>query len=81
MKTMTPNEKLAEALKGGPGLRGYAYRGAAYCIDCGQRIIRELPRIPHPASPFFSDSETLPQPIWWEEVDWCDECGSRPEDR
>lgn len=31
-----------DLLLGGPGLDGYAYQAAIYCVDCGRAIIEEL---------------------------------------
>lgn len=69
-----------DALLGGPGLDGYAYRAAVYCVPCGQRIAREVfqtaPRVDWAT---FNDSEQVPQPIFFGESDCaehCDECGA-----
>ena len=69
-----------EATKGGPGLSGYAYQAALYCVDCGEAIVDRIakdvaPRLSGVDDPLFSDSDTLPQPVWYEAEGICDECG------
>lgn len=79
---MTAN--LKDALMGGPGLRGYAYRAAIYCVDCGRDKIRDVfeQRAAIHAGDMpddeFNDSQRLPQPCFFPESDsaeHCDECG------
>ena len=72
---------LKDAIMGGPGLRGYAYRAAIYCVDCGRTIIR-LRFEERDGREFddveFQDSERLPQPCFFPESDHaehCDSCG------
>lgn len=61
---------------GGPGLDGYAYCAALYCVACAHAIIDAGPaEVPEP---FDRDSETTPQPIFFGESDsaeYCDDCG------
>jgi len=33
---------LADAMKGRPGLNGYAYQADVYCVKCGHQIILSL---------------------------------------
>jgi hypothetical protein len=63
-----------EMLLSGPGLDGYAYRAALYCIACGQRMIWGGPDTCADAS----NSEATPQPVFFGESDsaeHCDCCG------
>jgi hypothetical protein len=70
---------LKDALMGGPGLTGYAYQAATYCIECGRDMINELAKA-NPkgwGEPEFQDSEILPQPMFFEgDGDCCDRCES-----
>jgi ribosomal protein S27E len=69
---------------GGPGLDGYAYHASVYCVDCGREIVEDIaadvaPKLSGTDDPLFSDSETLPQPIFFGESDTaqhCDKCGA-----
>jgi hypothetical protein len=70
---------LTEALKGGPGLRAYVYDAELYCVECGQDHLRRLfKRFPNGIlAPFASDSDLLPQPVFFgehEEPQYCDKC-------
>lgn len=61
---------LKDALMGGPGLDGYAYRGDTYSIEKGRQIIRELWQWRGGkdwSELEFQDSEVLPQPIFFAE--------------
>jgi len=80
---MTKREFIFEATKGGPGLDGYAYAADVYCVDCGRKIIREIapklaPGIEDTDDAAFSDSDQVPQPIFFGESDseeHCADCG------
>lgn len=80
---MTKQDFIHQATLGGPGLDGYSYRADVWCIDCGETIIKEIadkvaPKIEDTSDPLFSDSETLPQPIFFGEADdkqYCSSCG------
>lgn len=80
---MRKSDFIRECLLGGPGLDGYAYRAALYCEDCAEKIVRAIaadvaPRIEDTDDPYFQDSETVPQPVFFGESDCeecCDECG------
>jgi len=77
---MDIQEFVTENLKGGPGLDGYAYNADVYCVDCGEEITREIaakvaPTLTGTDDPLFSDSETVPQPIFFGESDSAQHCG------
>lgn len=80
---METQEFVKQCTMGGPGLDGYTYRAAMYCIDCGREIVQEIattiaPTIKDTCDPLFSDSETCPQPIFFGESEveeHCDNCG------
>lgn len=62
---------------GGPGLDGYAYNVAMYCIDCGHDIIDKLPQKTFTYLE-ASDTEQVPVPSFFGESDQtqhCDDCG------
>jgi ribosomal protein S27E len=67
----------SQAMLGGPGLCGYAFRADTYCVPCGQEHINTAPQ------DYFSDSRSLdtdhvPQPIFFGEADTaqhCADCG------
>ena len=78
---MTKENLINEATLGGPGLDGYSYRADIYCVDCGEDIIDKIadkvaPQLEDTNNPLFSDSETLPQPIFFGEADCEQHCGS-----
>jgi hypothetical protein len=63
-----------ELLAGGPGHDGYAYCGDVYCVDCGQEIILGLPdQIPYAQA---TDSNHVPQPIFFGESDVAEHCAN-----
>ena len=67
----------AEMLLGGPGLNGYAFRADTYCVDCGQELIR-IREQDEWCDLDASDSEVVPQPIFFGEHDvaqYCAKCG------
>ena len=69
---MTPSELIHQGTLGGPSLSGYAYYADIYCITCGESIDREIATTIAPALDgvddiMFSDSETVPQPIFFGE--------------
>lgn len=69
---------LKDALMGGPGLDGYAFRADVYCVDCGRKAIREVfAELPNGEIDdlLFQDSETVPQPIFFGEADCAQHCG------
>jgi hypothetical protein len=70
---------LNDALKGGPGLDGYSYHAANYCVADGQDIAREVLANGRRVDWLtFQDSEEVPQPIFFGESDseeHCDKCG------
>lgn len=68
---------LWDALLGGPGLDGYAYRADVYCAPCGQAITREVfERFPEGVpDPLAQDSDELPQPVFFGESDTEQHCG------
>lgn len=76
---MRDTHALRDALLGGPGLDGYAYQAAIYCVDCGRSIIRKVFKdYPEVDDARFRDSEEVPQPIFFGESDspeHCDACG------
>jgi hypothetical protein len=66
-----------DMLLGGPGLDGYAYKAACYCVPCGRAAILALPQEEYD-DVLARDSDTVPQPIFFGESDGpvhCDECG------
>ena len=66
-----------DLLLGGPGLRGYAYHAAMYCTDCGQEIIRSLPKDKF-TDLETGDTEQVPVPAFFPESDTaqhCERCG------
>lgn len=76
--TPTPYS-LDDALAGGPGLDGYAFQADTFCIDCGREILRQLgaDRDGRGWEELeFHDSAVLPQPIFFEPVDYCGACAS-----
>lgn len=78
---MKTTELIRQATLGGPGLDGYSYRADVYCVECGEKIIGETadkvaPQLENTDNPLFSDSETLPQPIFFGEADCEQHCGS-----
>lgn len=81
---MRPKDLIREGTLGGPGLDGYAYNADVYCVGCGETIYREIadevaPKLTGVEDPLFSDSETVPQPIFFGESDSaqnCAECGA-----
>ena len=88
---LSQEELYRNCTLGGPGMDGYAYRAAVYCIPCGRDIIRQLAnegKLPQLDDCLLNDSETAPQPIFFGESDWaehCDRCekylyGKREED-
>jgi hypothetical protein len=80
---MTPAELIEEGTLGGPGLDGYTYCADVYCIACGEAIYETIaaeiaPKLSGIGDPLFSDSETVPQPIFFGESDsaqYCGDCG------
>lgn len=80
---MTKQELIHQATLDGPGLDGYSFQADVWCIDCGETIIKEIahkvaPQLENTSDPLFSDSETLPQPIFFGEADnkqHCAGCG------
>jgi hypothetical protein len=79
-KTMLSTEELiALAVIGGPGLDGYAFKAAVYCPDCGDDIVRDVApklKIENTDDPQFSDSDVLPQPIFFGESDSEQHCST-----
>lgn len=72
---------IKDALMGGPGLNGYTYRADTYCVPCGREIICSLfapPRVINGeiSDLAFTDSDALPQPIFFGESDFAQHCGS-----
>jgi ribosomal protein S27E len=66
-----------DVFKGGPGLDGYAYLAAVYCVDCARRLVFDTPNWRWNESD-FSDSDIVPQPIFFGESDTaqhCEVCG------
>lgn len=66
-----------DMLLSGPGLDGYAYLAAVYCVPCGHALIEALPR-DHYSDAEAHDSECVPVPIFFGEADsaqHCDDCG------
>ena len=71
---------ISEAIRGGPGLDGYAYQADVYCETCGEEIIRSIADKVAPTVDEVSEttSEECPQPIFFGESDspqHCAECG------
>ena len=67
---------LADCLKGGPGLDGYAFRADVYCEDCGEKMAREVFKGGRRVDwTTFCDSEEVPQPIFFGESDSAEHCG------
>lgn len=70
-----------ECTLGGPGLDGYAFNADVWCTDCAHHILfgmAERGELPDPDSPEFSDSDCIPQPIFFGESDspqFCSGCG------
>ncbi len=80
----TDAERFREDLKEeAPGLDAYLYRSEVYCPTCGQDIIDELvdkhlvlPPAPGTDAPWATDSEHVPQPLFFMEQDEsCTRCG------
>ena len=78
---MTPEEFVEECLKGGPGLSGYAYQADIYCEDCIRNVIMEElfemkihKSIKSTDDCEFSNSEVVPQPIFFGESDHKQHC-------
>jgi hypothetical protein len=79
---MLRDEFIRAATLGGPGLDGYAYCGDVLCVTCGRDTIEDIaaevaPRLCGTDDPGFSDSELIPQPIFFGESDcaqYCAEC-------
>jgi hypothetical protein len=67
---------LRELLLGGPGLCGYAYNADLYCVECGQDIIRECYPYIRGDEDAQRDSESCPQPVFFEESDVAKHCGN-----
>jgi len=69
---------LDDALKGGPGLAGYAYDADILCVECGrEKLVQVYKQFPNGIYwPFACDSETIPQPIWFGESDYAQYCSS-----
>ena len=66
-----------DLLLGGPGLDGYAYKAAIYCVDCGRGIIENLD-LSELNEATVIDSSDCPQPVFFGESDTaehCDACG------
>jgi hypothetical protein len=69
---------LRDALLGGPGLDGYAFNADTYCVPCGQAIAREVfDKYAGGQVDWltFTDSEQIPQPIFFAESDSAQHCG------
>jgi len=66
---------LADAMKGRPGLNGYAYQADVYCVKCGHQIILSLVDTFPMTWNRFVDSECLPFPIFFGEADTAQHCG------
>lgn len=71
---MSTTYSKRDAMMGGPGLNGYAYRADVYCVPCGRGIIEAGPDEISGAD--FLDSEVTPQPIFFGESDTAQHCGS-----
>lgn len=72
---MDRQEFIRECTMGGPGLDGYAYRADTYCENCTLTILQEI-TVVEPSSPLFSDSEAVPQPIFFGEAEQSTHCGN-----
>lgn len=78
---MSDTYNLKDALMGGPGLDGYIYNAEVFCIICAREIIYGLwdDRKNEPWTWCeFSDSDSMPQPIFFGESDesvHCCNCG------
>lgn len=72
------SELYNEATKGGPGLSGYVYCSLAYCIECGKDVIARLCceglEIDSTDDSAFSNSEVIPQPLFFSEYDAPQRC-------
>jgi hypothetical protein len=64
-----------EMLLGGPGLDGYAFCADVYCVDCGQDLIRKLPREDYDELD-ANDSDTVPCPVFFGESDTAQHCAN-----
>jgi hypothetical protein len=81
---MEKQEFIKQATMGGPGLCAYAYHTAYLCIECGQKITKIVAKaISDSEFPIeetdlrFSDSDHLPQPVFFGESyqqEYCDIC-------
>lgn len=71
---------LKDAMMGGPGLDGYVYNAAIYCVDCGRKIVRDVFAERGEGAEIddltAEDSETMPQPIFFGESDTAQHCGA-----
>lgn len=68
----------SDLLLGGPGLDGYVYQSAIYCVDCGRSIIEQLPDRDYDELE-VGDSDEVPVPVFFGESDepqHCDACGA-----
>ena len=80
---MKADTLIRKGTMGGPGLDGYVYCSEVYCVPCGEAIYREVatkvaPTLTGTEDVLFSDSETVPQPIFFGESDYpqhCEKCG------
>lgn len=74
---MTETYGIKDALLGGPGLDGYSYRADVYCIADGRRLIENIFRIGTRLDwQTFTDSERVPQPIFFGESDYPEQCAT-----
>lgn len=76
---MKTNKFIRACLLGGPGLDGYAYKADVYCMICTQTIVEKIskeiaPKLTDTDDPLFSDSEVVPQPIFFGESDCAQHC-------
>ena len=72
---------LKDAIMGGPGLRGYAYRADVLCVACSHNTIKTLwsqrmfSSAPYWELSEFQDSNVLPQPMFFPESGTKEHCG------
>jgi len=71
---------LRDALAGGPGLDGYSYNADVYCVPCGRGLSQGIFGMGRRVDwQTFTDSGIVPQPIFFGESDYpenCAHCGA-----
>jgi len=80
---MDVQEFIDESIIGGPGHDGYMYCADVYCVRCGRKVIEEIANVIAPTissleDPAWTDSEAVPQPIFFGESEveqYCADCG------